>query len=98
MASYLIANYNVVDEEGYNQYLSSVGTTIEAHGGKILVTGAGSTPVEGDPGEITVVLEFPSRQALEGWYDSSEYQEIIHLRTDNTEGSLVFSDEFSPPD
>ena len=98
MASYLIANYDVVDEEGYNQYLSAVGTTIEAHGGKILVAGAGSTPVEGDPGEITVVLEFPSRQALEGWYDSSEYQEIIHLRTDNTEGSLVFSDEFTAPD
>jgi uncharacterized protein (DUF1330 family) len=98
MASYLIANYNVVDQDGYNQYLGAVGTTIAAHEGKILVAGPGSTPVEGDPGEITVVLEFPSRQALEGWYDSPEYQEIIHLRTDNTEGGLVFADEFSVPD
>lgn len=98
MASYLIANYNIVDQGGYNQYLGVVGTTISAHRGKILVAGPGSTPVEGDPGEITVVLEFPGRQALEGWYDSPEYQEIIHLRTDNTEGGLVFADEFSAPD
>jgi uncharacterized protein (DUF1330 family) len=98
MASYLIANYNVLDQDGYNEYLSAVGATISAHGGKILVAGPGSTAVEGDPGEITVVLEFPTRQALEGWYDSSEYQEIIHLRTENTEGDLVFADEFSAPD
>ena len=97
MASYLIANYNVLDQDGYNQYLSTVEATISAHDGKILVAGPGSTPIEGDPGEITVVLEFPTRQALEGWYDSSEYQEVIHLRTDNTEGSLVFADEFSAP-
>ena len=55
-----------------------------AHQGKILVAGPNSTPVEGDPGGVTVVLEFPSREALEGWYNSSEYQEILNLRLDNT--------------
>ena len=68
------------------------------HGGKILVAGPGSTPVEGNPGAITVVLEFPTREALEGWYNSPEYQEIIHLRTDNSEGGLIFADEFQPPE
>jgi uncharacterized protein (DUF1330 family) len=97
MASYLIANYNVNNADGYGTYVAAVGPTIIAHGGKILVAGPGSTPVEGNPGGVTVVLEFPTREALQGWYDSKEYQEIIHLRTDNTEGSMVFADEFVMP-
>ncbi|MCZ6805116.1 MAG: DUF1330 domain-containing protein [Proteobacteria bacterium] len=43
------------------------------------------------------MLKFPSMEALRGWYDSSEYQEIIALRTDNTEGGLVFANEFVIP-
>lgn len=97
MASYLVANYNVTNQEGYNQYLAAVGPTIMGHGGKILVAGPGATPVEGNPGTITIVLEFPSREALQGWYDSPEYQEIISLRTDNTDGALVFADQFELP-
>ncbi len=97
MASYLVANYNVTNQDGYNQYLAAVGPTIMGHGGKILVAGPNSTPVEGTPGSITIVLEFPSREALQGWYDSDEYQEIINLRTDNTEGAMVFADQFEMP-
>ena len=97
MASYLVANYNVTNPDGYQKYLAAVGPTIAAHGGKILVAGPNATPKEGKPGGITVVLEFPTREALEGWYDSAEYQAIIHLRTDNTQGALVFADEFAIP-
>ena len=97
MAGYLIANHNVTNPDGYQAYLAAVGPTIQAHGGEILVAGPGSEAVEGDPGPITVVLKFPSKDALRGWYDSPEYQEIIHHRTDNTEGSLVFADGFVMP-
>jgi uncharacterized protein (DUF1330 family) len=48
-------------------------------------------------GAVTVVLKFPSMQALQGWYDSPEYREILPLRTDNTEGTVVFADEFVMP-
>jgi uncharacterized protein (DUF1330 family) len=97
MAGYLIANYQITNEAGYQAYIGSVGPTILAHGGEILVAGPGSEAVEGDPGQVTVVLKFPSKDALRGWYDSPEYQKIIHLRTDNTEGSMVFADEFVMP-
>ncbi len=97
MAGYLIANYQITNEEGYQSYIASVGPTIVAHGGEILVAGPGSEAVEGNPGAVTVVLKFPSKDALRTWYDSAEYQEIINLRTDNTEGLLVFADEFVMP-
>ena len=83
--------------EDYTKYTAAVGPTIISHGGKIVVAGPDSTPIEGTPDPVTIVLEFPSREALQGWYDSPEYQEIIHLRTDNTEGSMVFADGFVMP-
>ena len=52
---------------------------------------------EGEPGVHTVVLRFASKEAAQGWYDSPEYQAIIHLRTDNSRGSLVICDEFVRP-
>ena len=97
MASYLIANYSITNDEGYQNYIAAVGPTIVAHQGEVLVAGPGSEVVEGDGGAVTVVLKFPSMAALRGWYDSPEYQEIIHLRTDNTEGGMVFADEFVMP-
>ena len=97
MAGYLIANYNITNPEGYQSYIAVVGPTIVAHGGEILLAGDGSEAVEGNPGTITVVLTFPSREALRGWYDSPEYQEIIHRRTDNTDGFVVFAETFVMP-
>ena len=97
MSAYLIANYNITNPDGYRAYTAAVAPTIFAHGGEILVAGGGTEAVEGEPGAITVILKFPSKDALRGWYDSPEYQEIIHLRTDNTDGHLVFADEFQLP-
>ena len=97
MAGYLIANYSITNPDGYQAYIAAVGPTIVARGGEILVAGPGSEAVEGEPGPVTVVLKFPSKEALRAWYDSPEYQKIIHLRTDNTEGSVVFADEFVMP-
>ena len=97
MAGYLIANYNITNAEGYQKYIAAVGPTIFSHGGEILVAGEGSEAIEGSPGSVTVVLKFPSKDALRGWYDSAEYQAILHLRTDNTEGGLVFAEQFVLP-
>ena len=97
MAGYLIANYKITNPEGYQSYIAAVGPTILGHGGEILVAGEGSEIVEGEPGPVTVVLKFPSKDALRTWYDSAEYQEILHLRTDNTEGAVIFADEFVMP-
>ncbi len=94
MAGYFIANARITNADGFEAYLAAVGPTIAAHGGEILVGVRGSEAVEGAPRPVTVVLRFPSKEALRAWYDSPEYQEIIHLRTDNTEGFVVFADEF----
>ena len=47
--------------------------------------------------EALALVEFPSMDALQRWYDSSEYQAILHHRLDNTEGQMVVAEQFAMP-
>ena len=94
MAAYLIANYNITNLKGFLAYVEQAGPIVAAYGGKHLVAGPGSEIIEGSPNKVTVVIEFPSMRKLKGWYNSPEYQAIIPMRTDNTEGSLVFANQY----
>jgi uncharacterized protein (DUF1330 family) len=53
--------------------------------------------VEGEPSKSMVVLKFADRDAAMAWYNSDEYQAVVNLRRDNSEGSMVLVDEFSMP-
>jgi uncharacterized protein (DUF1330 family) len=49
--------------------------------------------LEGEwPQPRTVIIEFPSRDAAQGWYDSADYQKIITLRHKSSSGNLVILD------
>ena len=63
-----------------------------AHGAERVIVDRDSELLEGSAGEVTVVLRFPSKAAAKGWYDSPEYQAIIHLRTDSSEGVGVIAE------
>lgn len=95
MAAYMVANFNVTNPEGYKAYVPAVITTLNACGAEVLVADYATEPLEGEPGIVTVVIRFASKQALSDWYNSDEYQKNIHLRTDNTAGLVVSADEFN---
>jgi uncharacterized protein (DUF1330 family) len=38
------------------------------------------------------VLRFATKAAAKAWYESPEYQAILHLRMDNTEGIGVIAE------
>ena len=94
MASYLVANFKLTNPSGYRSYVSAVLPILEAHGAEILVADYESEALEGEPGSVTVVIKFGSSEALTAWYESPEYQKIIHLRTGNTEGVVIAAKEF----
>ena len=51
------------------------------------------TVLEGEwPMPRLIILEFPSREAAEGWYRSPEYQKILPLRLKSGTGNLVIVD------
>ena len=93
MAAYLVGNFKVTNVDGFTEYRNLVGKTIADHGGEYVVADAKSVPMEGDPAHLSVVLKFPDMDALKGWYDSPEYQEILPLRVDNSEGIVTFAED-----
>jgi uncharacterized protein (DUF1330 family) len=97
VSGYLIANYELTNPEAYQDYVPAVMPTLEAHGAEVLVADYESEEVEGAPHKVTIVLRFPSKEAARAWYRSPEYQAIVHLRTDNTNGFVVFADHFTMP-
>ena len=52
--------------------------------------------LEGDWRGDLIVVAFPDRQLASAWYASAAYQNIIRLRTDNSEGDVILVDGVSP--
>ncbi|WP_164157396.1 DUF1330 domain-containing protein [Sandarakinorhabdus rubra] len=96
MSHYLIANYRITDQEGYQRYLELVGATTAAHGAEVLVADFDSQIVEGGGRPVSVVVRFASREAALGWYNSPEYRAVVHHRQNNTEGFVLFANGAEP--
>lgn len=93
MKAYLIAVETVNNEAMFSEYRKSIMVTVEPFGGKFIARGGTLTVLEGEwPHPRTVIIEFPSREAAEGWYNSPAYQKIISLRLKSTVGNLVILD------
>lgn len=86
MSYYFVANYNVTDQEMYEQYVQEVGPTLMQYGAKVLVADHAPNDIEGESPRTLIILEFESEKAAMAWYSSPEYQAVVNLRLDATEG------------
>ena len=94
MSAYFIGSFVVNNPEPFAAYPPAFLPTIVPHGGEVIVADLQCEVVEGDPLPITVVMRFPDKDSIRAWYNSPEYQSIIHLRQDNADGAAVIADEF----
>jgi len=93
MSAYVVVQEDIKDEAMFDQYRKQVMPTIAAHGGKFIVRGGKISVIEGEwPMPRFVIIEFASRQAAEGWYNSPEYQKILPLRLKSGKGNLIIVD------
>lgn len=90
MAAYVIVDSNVTDPEGFKAYATKVRDTLGAHGGKPVINTDNITVLEGDwkPKRV-VVLQFDSVEAIQAWYDSPEYQDILPHRLASAKDKLL---------
>jgi uncharacterized protein (DUF1330 family) len=89
-AAYMIANIEVRDAAGFDDYRQKVTSVVEQFGGRFLVRGGDVRHLEGKlPLDRLVVLEFPTMEAAQRFYDSKEYAPLLKLRLASTKSDLV---------
>ncbi len=90
MAAYVIVDSDIKNLEGMKEYFEKVGATLGPHGGQPIIAGTSIEKIEGDwnPSRV-VVVAFPNMAAAREWYASPAYQEILPIRTANTDDKVI---------
>jgi uncharacterized protein (DUF1330 family) len=93
MAAYVIADIEITDRAAFQEYRNRVGATVEQYGGRFVIRGGRVNPKEGDwQPRLLVMLEFPSLEEAELWYNSSEYKPLIAMREGAARTQLIIAE------
>ena len=81
MAAYIIVEVETTDEALMTEYRKHTPGAVGKFGGKFIVRGGKTRTLEGGwkPARI-VVLEFPTYEKAEEFYDSEHYKPILAMR------------------
>ena len=80
MKGYVVCVYkNITNEKKLKEYAVKARTAVEKYKGKFLIRGGKTTTYEGDSSPRTVVIEFPSYDEANLFYNSKEYQEAHQI-------------------
>jgi len=97
MSAYAIAHLRSIDlNEEILVYLRKIDASLEPYEGRFLIHGAIPEVIEEPfPGAI-VVIEFPDIERARAWYASDAYQEILPLRTRNSDSVAIVVEGTAP--
>ncbi|HEV2640538.1 MAG TPA: DUF1330 domain-containing protein [Actinocrinis sp.] len=92
MTAYAVAQVHSVEfGPDIIEYLQRIDATLDAFGGRFLAHGADFETVEGSWGRDLILIEFPDRERLDGWYRSAAYREIAPLRTKHMVADVILA-------
>jgi uncharacterized protein (DUF1330 family) len=81
MTAYVVIDLDIADAEGFQQYVDGVTPLIEKSGARNLIIDAEPLVLEGGWSPRTLVIhEFESKQAVEEFWNSPEYEPFKQLR------------------
>ena len=90
MPAYLIADIEVTDPLGYDEYKKRVPAVIAAHGGRYLARGGASEVLEGTwRPKRSAIIEFPNLASMKAFWESPEYQPLREIRERSAKSNLV---------
>jgi uncharacterized protein (DUF1330 family) len=97
MRYYAVAQLDVTDPAWVRDYVAHVTPMVERHGGRYLARTATVERLEGerDVPQLVLLIEWPSREAAESFYDSEEYAPFraARIRGARNEFLLVAGDD-----
>ena len=90
MSAFVIFDVDIRDPARYQDFMNGVKPALEQAGAKYLARGGAHKVYEGDwePRRI-VLLEFPSLEAWEDFYNGPVYQGLKHIRDECSSARLV---------
>src|SRR5262249_41077745 len=90
MAAYVIADIEITDPAGYEDYRRRGPAIVAQYKGRYLARGGAGGTLEGgwQPPRL-VVLEFPSLADARLWYESPEYREPRAIRQRCSRGHVI---------
>jgi uncharacterized protein (DUF1330 family) len=90
MPAYLIADIDVTDPVGYDEYKKRVPAVIAAHGGRYLARGGASEVLEGTwRPKRSAIIEFPNLASMKAFWESPEYRPLREIRERSAKSNLV---------
>ena len=90
MTAYVIFDVDISDAARYQEFMAGVKPALEQAGARYLARGGAHTVYEGDwePRRI-VLLEFPSVESWEAFYNGPTYQGLKSIRDECSSARLV---------
>lgn len=88
--SFIIGHITVKNPEKWAKYRSQVPATLAPWGAELLLRGKMVSVLSGEHTHTdTVVIRFPSTEAINNWHSSSAYQALVPLRQEAAEVVLL---------
>ena len=95
MSVYLIADIKVTDDGWVPEYAANVHNLVKKHGGRYLSRSGNIETLEGQDKDSTLIaiLEFPSREALDGFASDPEYAPYGQARQSGSVSNFYVIDD-----
>ena len=84
MPVYVVNAYNIHDFEMFKNYPPQVRPLFIKYGAKVLAMETNPKALEGVPKTMNAIIEFPTEDAVNNFYNDPAYQSIIHFRLNST--------------
>lgn len=93
MPAYLMLRAVVHNPEAYKEYTRRTPEIIARFGGRFIVRGGQTVTLEGPPEtRRVVVVEFPSLEQAQAFYNSAEYQAALPYRLKAADAEVILVD------
>ena len=83
----------ITNPEGMGPYIQGAEPYLAKCGARFLCRDLNTDVREGDPGHLTVIIEFESLAAAKAAYEAPEYQEMLKLRQPHSNVFLSIIEE-----
>lgn len=82
--AYTIAEFEVNNADKFKAYGDATTAQIPRAGGKFVARGGKTFVVAGDAPKRVVIVEWPSLEKAQAYFESAEYKQLVAIRDENS--------------